>query len=184
MLVIPLVPVLEDLPSAVLGAVVIVAVVGLVDFKSIWHLPQGSFPQALVGAGTTLATILLAPRVERGVLVGIGLAIAVHLYRELQVTAGGERHGETFTVHPKGVLWFATVPQVERLVREELSAEHDLRRVEIDLSGVGRLDYSGAMGLRRIGERISASGVKVTVVNIPASVSQATLSELAAYKSP
>ena len=118
----------------------------LVDVKEMARLPRGSFPQALVGAGTTLATIAFAPRVERGVLVGIGLAVAVHLYRELLVTTPGERNHNTLTVRPKGVMWFATVPQVERSVREELASERNLTAVVIDLSGVGRLDYSGAVG--------------------------------------
>ncbi len=178
LVVLPLTPLLEDLPDAVLGAVVIVAVVGLVDVKAIVRLPFGSVPQALVGAGTTLGTILLAPRVERGVLIGIGLALAIHFYRELRVTAESERRGRTLVVHAQGVMWFATVPQVERVVREELAAERGLTAVVIDLSGVGRLDYSGAVALRRLLERISSGGVTIKVVGIPPSVSGAVIDEL------
>ena len=181
--VLPLAPVFEDLPTAVLGAVVIVVVVRLVDVREMARLPRGSLPQALVGAGTTLATIAFAPRVERGVLVGIGLAIAVHLYRELQVTTPAERNSDTLTVRPKGVMWFATVPQVERSVREELASEHNLTAVVIDLSGVGRLDYSGAVALRRILERISAGGVAVSIAGIPPSSSGAVRAELELYES-
>ena len=184
LVVLPLAPLLEDLPTAVLGVIVIVVVVRLVDVKEMARLPRGSFPQALVGAGTTFATIALAPRVERGVLVGIGLAVAVHLYRELQVAAPGERDGDTLTVRPNGVMWFATVPQVERLVREELAAERNLTAVVVDLAGVGRLDYSGAVALRRIVERISAGGAAVSVVGIPPSASGAVRAELEHYESP
>ncbi len=183
LVVLPLTPLLEDLPTAVLGVIVIVVVLRLVDVKEMVRLPRGSFPQALVGAGTTFATIALAPRVERGVLVGIGLAVAVHLYRELQVAAPGERDGDTLTVRPKGVMWFATVPQVERLVREELAAERNLTAVVIDFAGVGRLDYSGAVALRRILERISAGGVAVSVAGIPPSASGAVRAELEHYES-
>ena len=181
--VLPLAPLLEDLPTAVLGVIVIVVVVRLVDVKEMARLPQGSLPQALVGAGTTLATIAFAPRVERGVLVGIGLAIAVHLYRELQVTTPGERNHDTLIVRPKGVMWFATVPQVERLVREELASERNLTAVVVDLSGVGRIDYSGAVALRRILERISAAGVAVSVAGVPPSASGAVRTELELYES-
>ena len=180
----PLAPLIEDLPRAVLAAVVIVVVVRLVDVEAMISLPRGSVPQALVGAGTTFATIALAPRVERGVLVGIGLAVAVHLYRELQVTADQQRSGDTLMVRPKGVMWFATVPQVERLVRQELAHHRDLTAVVVDLSGVGRLDYSGAVALRRILERISAAGVSVSVVGVPPSASGAVRTELQHYGSP
>ena len=182
LVVLPLVTLLEDLPTAVLGVIVVVVVLRLVDVREMARLPKGSFPQALVGAGTTLATIGFAPRVERGVMVGIGLAIAVHLYREMQVITPGERNHDTLTVRPKGVMWFATVPQVERSVREELAAERNLTAVVIDLSGVGRLDYSGAVALRRILERVSAGGVEASVAGIPASASGAVRAELESYE--
>ena len=179
--VLPFAPLLRDLPSAVLGALVIVVVVRLVDVNEMARLPRGSLPQALVGAGTTVATIAFAPRVERGVLVGVALAVAVHLYRELQVIAPGERDGDRLTVRPKGVVWFATVPQVERVVREELALHSDIAAVAVDLAGVGRLDYSGAVALRRILERLSASGVEVSVVGMPPSASAVVRSELESY---
>ena len=181
--VLPLAPLLQDLPTAVLGAIVIVVVVRLVDIKEMARLPRGSLPQALVGAGTTLATIALAPRVERGVLIGIGLAVAVHLYRELQVTAPGERVGDTLIVRPRGVMWFATVALVERVVREELARHRDLTSVTLDLAGVGRLDYSGAIALRRLLERISAGGVTIRVEGVPPASSRAVLTELERYES-
>ena len=181
--VLPLAPLLQDLPTAVLGAIVIVVVVRLVDIKEMARLPRGSLPQALVGAGTTLATIALAPRVERGVLIGIGLAVAVHLYRELQVTAPGERVGDTLIVRPRGVMWFATVALVERVVREELARHRDLTSVTLDLAGVGRLDYSGAIALRRLFERISAGGVTIRVEGVPPASSRAVLAELERYES-
>lgn len=184
LLVLPLAPLLQDLPTAVLGAIVIVVVVRLVDVKEMARLPRGSFHQAVVGAGTTLATIGFAPRVERGVMVGIGLAIAMHLYRELQVTAPGELVGGTLIVRPRGVMWFATVAQVERVVREELALHHDIDSAIIDLRGVGRLDYSGAVALRRLLERISASGVDIRVEGVPPSASQAVRAEMEGYRRP
>ena len=180
--VLPLAPLIEDLPRAVLGAVVIVSVLRLVDVREMARLPRGSLPQALVGAGTTFATIALAPRVERGVLVGIGLAVVVHLYRELQVSAPGERVGNSLIVQPKGVMWFATVPQVERVVREELARHRDITTVMVDLAGVGRIDYSGAVSMRRILERIEAGGVTATVVGVPPSASGAVRAELERYE--
>ena len=79
-------------------------------------------------------------------------------------------------------MWFATVPQVERSVREELASERNLTAVVIDLSGVGRIDYSGAVALRRILERISASGVAVSVAGVPPSASGAVRAELELYE--
>lgn len=163
----PLTPLLANLPTAVLGAIVVVAVVPLIRVDRIVTLIGQSAPQAAVAGGTMAATLLSAPRVERGVLVGIGLALGVHLLRELNVTVDGERRGDVLTVSPKGVLWFFTVPSVDRIVRAELAEHTQLDHVEIDLGGVGRLDYTGAAGLARIIADIRSSGVTVAVRNVP-----------------
>lgn len=170
---IPLVALIEELPSSVLGAVVIVAVMKLIDVRRLWRIATESPAQSVVAVGTLVATLLSSPRVERGVLIGVALAIGIHLYRELTVTASSEARGTTLHVRPRGVLWFATVPQVERLVRRELSTQTDLEAVVIDLAGVGRLDYTGAAALGRLLSELRHAGVEVRVENIPPGAARA-----------
>lgn len=180
----PLLPLIAELPRAILGAIVIAAVVRLVDVRRLWMIAVQSPAQALVGAGTLAATLALAPRVERGVMVGIGLAVAVHLYRELNVTVDGERSGDTLTVSPRGVLWFATVPQIDRLIRTELAGHPGLAAVAVHLGGVGRLDYSGAAALSRILDELSGTGVAVVVTGVPPGAARAARAHLSAYEDP
>ena len=161
LLALPFTPLLEDLPDAVLGAVVVGAVVKLVAVGDLWHLVRTNRVQALVGVGTFVATVASAPRVERAVMVGVALALGAHLARELRVTTPGTRDGDVLTVAPEGVLWFATVPSVERLIRRELAEHADIDLVVLDLAGVGRLDG----GIRRITEEIGRPG-EVEIVNI------------------
>ena len=180
----PLLPLIADLPRAILGAIVISAVVRLVDVRRLWTIAAQSPAQALVGAGTLAATLALAPRVERGVMVGIGLAVAVHLYRELNVTVDGEQSGDTLTVSPRGVLWFATVPQIDRLIRTELAGHPGLAAVTVNLGGVGRLDYSGAAALSRILDELSGTGIAVVVTGVPPGAARAARVHLSAYEDP
>lgn len=77
LLALPLTTMLRDLPEAVLGAIVIGAVVKLVDVRGVWRLRRQSTAHLLVGAGTMIATIASAPRVERGVVIGVVLSLAV-----------------------------------------------------------------------------------------------------------
>lgn len=170
---IPLVALIEELPSSVLGAIVIVAVMKLIDVRRLWRIATESPAQSVVAVGTLVATLLSSPRVERGVLIGVALAIGIHLYRELTVTASSEARGTTLHVRPRGVLWFATVPQVERLVRRELSTQTDLEAVVIDLAGVGRLDYTGAAALGRLLSELRHAGVEVRVENTPPGAARA-----------
>ncbi|HIG24440.1 MAG TPA: SulP family inorganic anion transporter [Acidimicrobiia bacterium] len=80
---------LEVLPRATLGGVVFAAVVGLVKPKKLWRLIQNSAGDALVAGGTFVATLALAPRVERAVILGALLSLA---------TKGWARFGPKATV--------------------------------------------------------------------------------------
>jgi len=70
----PITPVLEKLPEAILGAIVIGAVVSLIDLQGLWRLRRISHTHSVVGLGTVVATLATAPRVERGVIIGIVLS--------------------------------------------------------------------------------------------------------------
>ena len=180
--VLPMMFLLEELPVAVLGASVIVVVIRLVDVRSLIHAGRMSWPQAVVTAGTLIATVAMAPRIERGLLVGLALAITVHLYRELHVDVATIRTGTFLVVRPRGVLWFATVPQVERLVRQHLAHHSRINSIVIDLGGVGRIDYSGAASLSRVlSDRIPQT-VQVRVVGVPDNASLAVHDELSEYE--
>ncbi len=174
LIALPLAPLLEALPTAVLGAVIIVAVAGLIKFNQLLGYIYESRPQALVAFGTLLATLVFAPRVELGVMAGIALAIGVHLYRELAtLTVHSEQLGETLRVSPQGVIWFGTVPEVDYQVRNQLAAHSGATSVELDLKGVGRLDYTGAAALARLGEELNEAGILVRLINVPPGAARA-----------
>jgi len=178
LIAVPFIPLLEPLPMAILGATVVGAVIKLIRIDRLWALINQSRPQALVGIGTFVATLVSAPRVERGVIVGVVLALGVHLYRELTITTPSTRQGDTLIVAPEGVLWFATVPGVDRMIRSELAEHRDLRRVELDLAGVGRLDLTAAAALRRLLDELASVGVAIEIVNLRSGVSHGVASLL------
>lgn len=178
LLAIPLVGLLEKLPTAVLGAIVVVAVAKLIVPSGFIRLLRESPAQGFVALGTLAAVLLAAPRVELGVLVGVLLSIAVHLYRELQVTADSTIADNQLTIRPKGVLWFATVPQIGRVVRAEVAAHPELTSVVIDLSGIGRLDYTGAAELARIVAELELSTLDVTIVEVQPGAARAAAAHL------
>lgn len=177
----PLTPLIEELPRAILGAIVVGAVAQLINVREFVRILRAAPAQSVVALGTLLATLLAAPRVERGVLIGIGLALAIHLYRELNVTAPSYRSGDTLTVSPAGVLWFATVPQVERLIRLELAGHPEVNHVVIDLSGVGRLDWTASAALARIVADVSSTGTLVELVNVRPGAERAVRIHLSGY---
>lgn len=162
----PFTPVLNNLPKAVLGTIVLMSVFGLLKFKQMLFLFKTSKAQAWVALGTFAATLASAPRLQYGVIAGVGLSLVAHLYRELTVTAPSVKDGNTLTVSPKGVMWFATVPLVDSLIRNELAKHDDITEIVLDLSGVGRLDYSGGAAIARLRADLKGAGIDFKTIKV------------------
>jgi len=163
----PFAAVVAPLPTAILGAIVTTSVWGLFDPKGILRITRQSGAQGLV-AGTTFGmTLLLAPRIDLAVLIGIGLSLVVHAYREFQLQPNLRVSGEVIEVAPQGVLWFASAPMVEAELVKGLAEAKEATILRVDLGGLGRIDLSGALALRRIMDDAHAAGLEVEVVGVP-----------------
>jgi len=163
----PLAGLLAPLPNAVLAAIVIVAVLPLVDVGGLRRFWSYSKPQALVLALTFLLTLAVAPRVERAVLAGILSAIAVHLWRELRVPVPSWTDGEALHLRPRGVLFFASAPVLEETFTRLLAAHPDAARLVVHCDGLGRIDLTGALALRAVLDDARIAGMDVHLVDVP-----------------
>lgn len=159
----PLTFLLAPLPKAVLGAVVIAAVLNLVQFRSLLKLRRYARSQAGVGWATFALTLLLAPRIDVAVLIGIGLAIAVHLWREMRLNVTQHAEAGVLSVELEGVLWFGSVPTCEEVFRQQLPPPEGVHTLSVKAHGLGRLDVSGAMVLARALQDARAYGLKTDV---------------------
>ena len=78
--VLPLVFLLEELPSAILGATVIGAVIKLIKPMEFFKLIVDETQQGLIATGTLIATLLTAPRIDRGILIGLGFSLVGYFF--------------------------------------------------------------------------------------------------------
>lgn len=163
----PIAGVLTSLPRAVLGAIVIAAVVKLASLGRLIELTRVSLPQAAVAWATFGATLALAPHIERAVILGVGLAIVVHLWRELSVQVATDYDEETLRLAPQGVLFFATAPGLEAALITQLAAHPSATRLVVDLAQLGRIDYSGAMALKNVLEEAEHAGLATEMTRVP-----------------
>ncbi len=163
----PFATVLEPLPLAVLGAIVIVAIVGLMTFRPLLRIWWVSVPQAVIAWGTFLATLLLAPRLDLAVLIGIGLSIAVFLWRSLQLDVDVSAEGPTLTFVPRGVLWFGTAQRLDTVLLDALAEHPETGGLIVDLSRLGRIDTTGALVLRSLLNQARGAGLTAEVHGIP-----------------
>ena len=75
LLALPFTFLLEYLPTSILGATVIGAVIRLIRPKAFSDLIRNSYGDAAVGFGTLIATLVTSPRIERGILIGLLLSL-------------------------------------------------------------------------------------------------------------
>jgi SulP family sulfate permease len=165
--VLPFATIFEPLPFAVLGAIVIVAVVGLIKLRPLVRLWRVSVPQALIAWATFIATLTLAPRLDIAVFIGVGLSIGVFLWRSLQLEIDVDYDAPTLTFTPRGVLWYGTAQRLDTTLLDALAAHPDSQRLVIDLIRLGRIDTTGALMLRSVEDQARDAGLEVEVQGVP-----------------
>lgn len=163
----PFAGVLSSLPKAVLAGVVIAAVVGLVRpslLAKVWALSR---VQALVVWFTLAMCLLLSPRIEQALLLGILLSLAIHVWRERRAGFASWMEGDVLHLEVMGILWFASAPRLEEALMGRLTVAGKVSSVVIHLDGLGRIDLTGAMVLKRVVEAIRARGIPSSVEGVP-----------------
>lgn len=163
----PFAAVLEPLPLAVLGAIVIVSVIGLMRVRPLLRLWRLSLPQALIAWTTFVATLLLAPRLDLAVTIGVTFSVGVFLWRSLQLEIDVAAHDGVLTFTPRGVLWFGTAQKLDTTLLDALADHPDATRLVIELNRLGRIDTTGALVLRSVLDQARVAGLDADVHGIP-----------------
>jgi len=173
-----LTPLLYHLPQAVLAAVIIMAVIGLVNFAAIKHAWQASRHDGVAAIVTFVATLGFAPHLDNGILVGAGLAIGLYLYRTMtpRVAILGRHPDGTLrdaklhqlpaseivtAVRFDGRLYFANVAYFEDAILEAAAANPKARWLLVVGEGINELDASGEEVIHHLVDRLRGNGVTV-----------------------
>jgi sulfate permease, SulP family len=167
LLFLPFAGVLTGLPNAVLGALVIGGIVGLIRFRELLRLRRYSKPQFALAWFTLIATLVMAPHVEQAVVLGIAIAIGIHLWRETNFSVREWNEGQTLHLKPQGVLWFGSTHLLEEAFVKLLAAHPEAKRLVIHLDGLGRTDLTGTLALRALLRDARKAGLKVDLQDIP-----------------
>ena len=173
-----LTPLLYHLPQAVLAAVIIMAVVGLVNFAAVRHAWQASRHDGVAAVATFVATLGFAPHLDKGIMVGAGLAIMLYLYRTMTPRVailgrhpdGTLRDARVHDLPPSqvvtavrfdGRLYFANVAFFEDAILEAVASNPEAPYLLIVGDGINELDASGEEVIHHLVERLRSSGVVV-----------------------
>jgi SulP family sulfate permease len=172
-----LTPLLYHLPQAVLAAIIIMAVVGLVNFKAVKHAWQASRHDGVAAGVTFIATLAFAPHLDKGIMVGAGLALGLYLYRtmsprvavlgrykdgtlrDLRVNPDLPTSKHVVAIRFDGSLYFANVSYFEDAVLEAVSNHPDAKYVLVVGAGINQLDASGEEVIHHLVERLKSAGI-------------------------
>lgn len=180
-------PLLYHLPQAVLAAVIMMAVIGLVNVSGFVHAWRAQWYDGVISIATFVSTLVFAPHLDRGIMVGVILSLGVFLYKSMRPTVMSlSRHGDdtlrSALIHGleeciyidlvrfDGPLFFANATYLEDQINERLRAKRELRHLIIVSNAISDIDASGEEALSLLVDRVRSSGVEISFSGVNESV--------------
>ena len=172
-----LTPLLFFLPKATLAAIIIVAVMSLVDLgaiRSTWHYSRSD-------GVAMIATILvtLFEGVEAGLITGVGLSIFLHLYRTSKphIAVVGQVPGtehfrnidrhkvvvdpQVLSLRVDASFYFPNARFLEESINDAVADHPEVRHVILVCSAVNTIDASALESIETINHRLKDAGIKL-----------------------
>jgi sulfate permease, SulP family len=170
------------LPHAVLAATIIVAVLGLIDFKTLqqsWHYDRADAISLIL---TFLGVIFLG--VEEGIVIGVVLSLAVVVWRSSRphmAVVGrvpGTEHFRNIDRHDVELvhglialridesMYFANAQVLEDKIESLVAASSDTRAVLLIMSAVNQLDSTALTMLDELEKNLQAKNISLQFAEI------------------
>jgi SulP family sulfate permease len=178
-----LTPLFYYLPNAALGAVIVVAVYRLLDFKEARRIFKIRTVDGLTLLLTFAVTLLVG--IEQGIVTGAAFALVMFVRRtayphiaELGYVEGKEAflslesypEGKT---HPKALIirfdasfYYANVPYLEEWLIKEVADRPKLKWIVIDCRGVNSIDVTAIEGLEDLVSEYRSSGIEIVFTHM------------------
>lgn len=182
---------LYHLPQPVLAAIVMSAVFSLIDFKSMLHAWNVRRADGAVGLVTFFTTLLMAPQLADGVLVGVMLTILLFLAGTMSprsevmgrtadgILVGAVSHdlapiSEDYVVlRFDASLVFINAAYFEQAVLKALSQFPQARALLVIGNSINRIDATGEEKLRALTKDLKAAGVTMMLAGLKKPVREA-----------
>ena len=171
-------PLLYYLPQAVLAAIIMMAVVGLLNIRDIKHAFIVSRSDGIISVVTFVATLFFAPHLDKGILLGVALTIGVFFYRKMRPVVaelslwkdGHYRNAGRFKLRQcrhiavirfDGPLFFGNISYLEDEVLEIVTSMPELKIIHFECNGINAMDTSGEHALTLLIKRLQAAGYDI-----------------------
>lgn len=168
---------LYHLPKPVLAAVIIMAVIGLINFKAIINAWRASKDDGISSIITFTATLAFAPNIQNGIITGIILSLALLLYRMMQPRVAGlgmhsdgtlrdahrhnlpPLHAKLGAIRFDGALRFMNVSYFEDALLTFERNNPTVQYILVKCDGINYLDASGVEMLFSLVTRFKNNGI-------------------------
>ena len=182
-----LTPLFYHLPQSVLAAIIMMAVIGLINIKGFVHAWQAQWHDGAISIVTFACTLLFAPHLDRGIVVGVALSILVFLYKNMRpkvvdlsldvdralhdaVASGLEECKYIDVVRFDGPLFFANASYLEDQIRNRRRGKIKLKHVIISAGSINDIDASGEEALSLSIDRLRSAGIDISLSAVNRSV--------------
>ncbi|MDR3567490.1 MAG: SulP family inorganic anion transporter [Syntrophobacteraceae bacterium] len=172
-------PLLYYLPESVLAAIIMVAVLGLINISGFVHAWKAQWYDGLISIITCVATLITAPDLELGITIGVVLSLMVFLYKSMRpkVTTlsmypdksfkSARQHGLKECKHIamirfEGQLFYANAGFLEDMIFDLTMNKRELRHIHIVANGINDMDSSGEEILSLVVERVRSAGYDIS----------------------
>ena len=180
-------PLLYYLPQSVLAAVIMMAVIGLINVSGFVHAWKAQWYDGAISIITFVCTLLFAPHLDKGIMIGVVLSLAVFLYKNMRpkvvslsrhedealrcaVTHGLNECPYISIVRFDGPLFFANASYLEDKITELMRNKQDLKHLIIVANGINDIDASGEETLSLLVDRVRSAGVDISLSGVNESV--------------
>ena len=183
-------PLLYHLPQSVLAAVIMMAVMGLINVSGFTHAWEAQWYDGAIAIISFISTLAFAPHLDRGIMIGVVLSLMVFLYKSmrpkmaflsrdmdqaLRCTSdyGLKECQYIAMLRFDGPLFFANSSYLEDQFAEVMLRKKKLKHIILVSNGINDIDASGEETLSLLVDRvrsadidISLSGVNETVMKV------------------
>lgn len=184
-----LTPLFYHLPQSVLAAIIMMAVVGLINVRGFIHAWQAQWYDGAISIITFICTLAFAPHLDRGILIGAGLSIIVFLYKSMRpkvvdlsldvdramhdaVASGLEQCRYIDVVRFDGPLFFANASYLEDQIRNRRQSKKELKHIIISAGSINDIDSSGEEALSLTVDRVRSAGIDISLSGVNRAVLQ------------
>ncbi|WP_291784114.1 SulP family inorganic anion transporter, partial [Cecembia sp.] len=173
-----------NLPSAILAAVVLVAVSGLIDYKEpihLWHKDKSDFAMLIatfvitltlgietgIIAGMVLSLIVVIYRASRPHMARLGRVPGTNIFRNVNRFKDLEERDELLMVRIDGPIYFANIEFIKGKLDKWIASKKDkVNMIVFNMESVTNIDSTGAHALNEWILAWRKSGIDVCMSSI------------------